>query len=412
MNNTNRKNTIGLMGSCLMNNILYMFLNTFMIAYFVTLTNYDYKLISMYYIISFVFIILTFLVLGRIIKNKTQVSIFRIGIVLHCIYVLTLALLKEDMIHYYLYLGAFYGIVQGFFWSAGHSLINEHIGNNSGKFISVKSMFDRFFKILFPIIFGVSIELTSFSYIAKIVLVLSAIQIIFSLFIQDHSVICEKKYNLKEFIHDLKIRKSKSLKVYYKMNCCDGIVSYLLDTLITLMIVMTFKTTISLGFLTTLFAIGSIISIFIYQNKVKNKKRLLKFGAIAMVISVCLLLFDINKITVIIYNFCSSIFLILLRNKAQASRYTIVSQEKTIEKNYLVEHQVVSEIVLNISRILGYSILFIVSFFHNMIVFKLLLVLVTIIISIYAKLIINLDKKQTQEFSTEDLNQNQKKIVL
>ena len=31
------------MGTTLINNVLYMFLNTFMVAYFVTLTNYDYK---------------------------------------------------------------------------------------------------------------------------------------------------------------------------------------------------------------------------------------------------------------------------------------------------------------------------------------------------------------------------------
>ena len=36
------RNVIGLMGSQLMKNILYMFLNTFMVAYFITLTNYNY----------------------------------------------------------------------------------------------------------------------------------------------------------------------------------------------------------------------------------------------------------------------------------------------------------------------------------------------------------------------------------
>lgn len=66
--NKNR-NIIGLMGSHLMRNILYMFLNTFMVAYFITLTNYDYSKISIYYIFSYLFLSLTFLTLGRIIKN-------------------------------------------------------------------------------------------------------------------------------------------------------------------------------------------------------------------------------------------------------------------------------------------------------------------------------------------------------
>ena len=73
-------------------------------------------------------------------------------------------------------------------------------------------------------------------------------------------------------------RKEKRLNYcrekYYKLNACDGIVSYLLDTLVTILIVMTFKTTISLGFLTTVFAICSIVSIYIYQNKIKNKSNI------------------------------------------------------------------------------------------------------------------------------------------
>ena len=36
-----KRSIIGLMGSLLINNILYMFINTFMVAYFYTLTNYS-----------------------------------------------------------------------------------------------------------------------------------------------------------------------------------------------------------------------------------------------------------------------------------------------------------------------------------------------------------------------------------
>lgn len=386
--NKNRS-SIGLMGACLINNILYMFLNTFMVAYFITLTNYNYKLISIYYLLSFIFIVITFLLLGRIIKNKNQIYIFRIGIILHCIYVLILALIKENIISYYTYLGIFYGIVQGFFWSAGHTLINEYVGENANKFVSINSILDKVFEILFPIIFGVSIELTSFSYIARIVLIISIIQLIFSFFIEDKLTINKKKYNLKEYYK--KIKDNKLLNKYYKMISCDGIVNYLLDTLIVIVIVMTFKTTISLGFLTTIFAICSIISVHIYQNKIKNKINVLKISSVSMVISVLFLLLNINKITVIIYNFCVSIFLVLLNNTAQAKRYTIISSTKEIENDYLVEHQVFSEISLNISRIFGYGILFIASLFNNMVIFKILLAIVTIVILLYSKLMISID---------------------
>ena len=139
----NNRNVVGLIGACLINDILYMFLNTFMVAYFITLTNYDYKLISIYYILSFVGILITFLILAKTIKNRYQVIIFR-----------------------------------------------------------------------------------------------------------------------------------------------SGIVHYLLETLITILIVMTFKTTLSLGILTTIFSVCSMISIYIFQYKLKSNKKVLKVSSIAMIISV------------------------------------------------------------------------------------------------------------------------------
>lgn len=386
------KNFIGLMGTYLMNDILFMFLNTFMVAYFITLTNYDYKIISLYYMVSFVFIIFTFLLLGRTIKNKNQIYIFRLGIILHCAYILILALLKADIVNYYMFLGAFYGIVQGVFWASGHTLINGHVGNNSDNFISIKSIIGKLLKILFPIVFGVSIEITSFSYIAKIVLLISIIQLIFSFLVTDEQIVNKNKYNLNDYIK--KLKKEKKLCKYYQMICCDGIVSYLLDTLITIIIVMTFKTTISLGVLTTLFSICSIISVFIYQNKIKKKEKILWISSVAMIISVSFLLFNINKTTVIIYNLCAGIFLVLLRNNAQAKRYNIISNYKELSTDFLVEHQVVSEVLMNLTRILGYGLLFIASLFNNLLLFKILLVLVTMVIFIYSKLMINLERKK------------------
>lgn len=386
-----KNNTIGLLGASLMNNVLYMFLNTFMVAYFITLTNYNYKLISVYYIVSFIFILITFLLLGIIVKNKKQIHIFRIGIVLHLLYVLLLAFLKEDIISYYILLGAFYGIAQGFFWGSGHTLINKYVGGKSDEFISVQSMIGRIFKIFFPIIFGASIELTSFSYIARVVIIIGLIELAFSFFVKEEKCIYKDKYNIKMFYK--KFKSNKALKNYYKISSCDGVFNYLLETLVTILIVMTFKTTISLGFLTTLFAIFSIFSVFIYQNKVKNKSKMLKISTIGMILSILMLIFNISKITIVIYNLCAGFFLIILKNAAQSKRYTITNNIKEVEENYLVEHQFFSEFYLNISRIIGYAVLFVASLFNNMIVFKILLALVGVVILVFYRLMKSVDSE-------------------
>lgn len=384
------KSAIGIMGSLLINNVLYMFVNTFMVAYFITLTNYDYKQISIYYVLSFIAILLTFLTFGRIIKNKNQVWVFRSGIIAYCLYILMLAFLKEKIVTYFAPLGFFYGIVQGLIWVAAHTLVNEHTQNNTNKFISFKSIISKILKIFFPIVFGVSIELTSFSYVAKIVILLSITQFIFSLFIEDKAKTYDKKYNLKEYIN--LVKNNDKFKTVYKLCICDGIVNYLLETLIVILTVMTFKTTISLGVITTITAICSIISVYIFQYKLKSNWKILKICNIMMISSVLLLLINISKPTIIIYNICTAIFLVILSNTGDTKRYEIVSENEIVVKNYIVEHQVVCEVILNITRIIAYILLFIISLFNNIILFKILLLLVTIVILIYSKLLIKLKK--------------------
>lgn len=220
---------------------------------------------------------------------------------------------------------------------------------------------------------------------------LSLIQFSFSLLVKDKEKIHSKKYNLKEYLEYIK--NNNKFITTYKIAACDGIVHYLLETLITILIVMTFKTTLSLGIITTIFSICSIVSVYVFQYKLKSNPKILKVSSVAMILSVFLLLLDINKITIIIYNLCNSVFLVLLMNTAETKSYDVINEDKKVMEDYIVEHQITWQIVLNVARIFGYLILLIASLFNNMIVFKILLVLVTIVIIFYSKLMINLYKK-------------------
>ena len=219
---------------------------------------------------------------------------------------------------------------------------------------------------------------------------LSITQFIFSLFIEDKAKTYDKKYNLKEYIN--LVKNNDKFKTVYKLCICDGIVNYLLETLIVILTVMTFKTTISLGVITTITAICSILSVYIFQYKLKSNWKILKICNIMMVSSVLLLLTNISKPTIIIYNVCTAIFLVILSNTGDTKRYEIVSENEIVVKDYIVEHQVVCEVILNMTRIIAYILLFIISLFNNIILFKILLLLVTIVILIYSKLLIKLKK--------------------
>ncbi len=94
----------------------------------------------------------------------------------------------------------------------------------------------------------------------------------------------------------------------------------------------------------------------------------------------------------IIYNLITSVFLILLINNAEEKRYNVIENEKKIKQDYLVEHQVIAELYLNASRIIGFFILFGISFLNTILYFKILLVFVTLAIIRYAGLMVKLNK--------------------
>lgn len=371
------KNIIGILGANLINDILYMFLNTFMVAYFINLSNHNYKMISLYYIFSYIAITITFTSFSKSFKNKDKSGILRLGIILQCLYILGIALLKEKIITYYLILGLFYGIVQGIFWAALHPLINDYVKKSNTNYISFKAILGNALKIFFPVIFGVSIELTSFSYIAKIIVIISILQILFSFLIKDKNKENALPYNFNAFLD--KVKSNDKMKLFYQTYALSGIVRYLLETIITILIIMTFKTSLSLGILTTVFNVLSIISISIFQRKLTTNPKILKLSTFITVFSLIFLLIDINKFTIIIYNACKSFFLVLLLNNSETKRYSIINNNKELVNKFLIEHQVMCEYALNLIRIIGYGVLFIASFINNIIIFKVLLLLISLI---------------------------------
>lgn len=369
--------------------ILEMFISTFLVAYFYTVTNYNYKIISLFYIASSIITPLCFVCFGNFVKTKNKVIIFRLSMIVYCIYILLIALLKEEIVNYYILVGILHGLAQGLYWVVCNVYINEIAKQEkvSKKFISIKSIVGNVTKIVFPIIFGAAIEFTSFFYIAKIIIPISILQLICSLFLKDINNSTKEKFSLSKYIKYIKENNVERIKKFYKISIYEGVANYLLSTLITVVIVMTFKTTLNLGVLTTVFSILSIISVYIFQKVYKNKnpKRIIIISAIIMFVSVIALVLKLNKITVIIYNLANCMFMVLLRNYALSKRYDSIGNYEEVKKKFLVEHQVVSEIVLGISRTFGYVFLFIMSLLNNIVYFKTTLLIVTVFIMLYAK---------------------------
>lgn len=191
----------------------------------------------------------------------------------------------------------------------------------------------------------------------------------------------------------IQLMKKPKLNAYYKSNLVYGIIEDPMSTLVTIITVMTFKTSLNLGILTTIFSICSIIALYLYKryyNK-NNSKIILAICSTLIFVGAIGLVINIEKSTLIIYNFACTVSLCIFDVIFNTQKGNLI-KECNIEKRN-VEHVMLNGFITDISRVIGFSFILIAGLINNMIVFKILLLIIALFVPLYSKLISNLENR-------------------
>lgn len=374
------KQTISLIICEIVMTISMMFLDTFLVAYFFQLTDRNVTVISIYYMIAYAIVGIIFWLGGDVVKTKSRVKVFQCGMILNCIYILTIGILGDKCKEFYILLGILFGLSQGVYWIAGHTLRSELIPfEDTKRYITIQGIIGRIVKIVFPIVIGTSIELTSFKQVAILMFILTIIQVYTSTKLKQNVTKIEE-FNLLHYLKKItKLgEKAKGVKRSYQLAFYEGFNSSLLSTLITIIIMMAFQTSFNLGALTTVFSIFAIVANMIYEKfyKKEHAKMYIIICTLLPVISVIGLLIGINKGTVIFYNIINAIFITILSNIKSTSRYNCLNIEGL--ENNKVEHQSTFELSMAGGRVVAYLMLLIVGLLNGIMYFKILLLISTL----------------------------------
>lgn len=390
------KNAKLLMVSDLIYTLTAVFIETFLVAYFLKVTNENITTISIYYIIIYSLLSVGILFMGKFMKKFPHKStkILSLGIITRALFILFIVVLSEKIASNFIFIAIMYAISEVLYWGA-HELIYIDVTTNKNRknYMSIKKISGKIINIIAPIILGTSIELYSFTKIALYVFILSLIQIILTLLIRvDINNLKQEKYNYKNFMQNIRNNKLTKIQKYNLAGIAYGIVESSISTLIIIITMMTFKTSFSLGFLTTIFAICSIISLMLYNKFYNNKtsKLILILCSAIIILGVLGLLIDINKTTLIIYNFCYIITFCIFDVVYNTRKGNLVKECKI--ENYKEEYIGYTSISIGSGRIIGYLLMLIVSFTSNLIFFKILLAIVTAFAPIYCYLIYKTEK--------------------
>lgn len=381
-----------LMASDLIYTLTAVFIETFLVAYFLKVTNESITTISVYYIIIYSLLTIGIILMGKVIKKvptKTK-HIMSCGIIARALFILFIVLLADKISTNYILIAVIYAFSEILYWCA-HDLIYIDVTNNNNRknYMSIKKILGKIVNIVSPIILGTSIEFYSFTKIAVYVFILSVIQIIITLFIKtDIKIERKQKYDFKKFIEYVRNNKLKKIQNYNLSGIAYGIIESSISTLIVIITIMTFKTSLNLGILTTVFSICSMISLMVYNRfyNTKNAKFILSLCSIIVVIGVVGLLINISKISLVIYNFCYIITFCIFDAVYNTRKGDLVKECK-IEK-FREEYIGYTSIAIGLGRIIGYVLMLIISFTTDIIYFKILLAIVTLFAPIYCYLII------------------------
>lgn len=368
----------------IINSIIDLFLNTFLVAYLLNITNENIGSVAIYYVVDYAITGVCMYIIGYFLKKYNIANIYRLGILIKCIFVILIVFLREQIQDFLIPIAIVLGIAETVYWGACDNMVglvtNE---NNRKKYTTNKKIIRSFTKIIMPIILGTSIELLTFYRVSTYVMILAFAQVVLSFFIkiqnQDY-----KKFDLVGFLKNTNIKNNDRLKIVYKSSILYGVLLNLIPTLVTIIIIMTYKTNFNLGFLNTVFAICSMITLFVFKkiNSKKLQKNILIGGSLISLISVISLIIKLGKVEVVFYNIVSYSFIVILEILFNIERFN--NKENGIDDKYYIENQMFINMIMQIGRIVGYGLLFIVGLMNNVIYFKLLLLATTIIIPIYS----------------------------
>ena len=377
-----------------MKKVMILFLGPFLTAYFIKKSQESITDLSIYYIFSYTLLGLGSFVVASIIKNKFRVGMFRIGVIINFIYIMTIIILKEKIIEYLGLISILYGISSSAYWFSYNLFVINKIDNERRTEYTVKSkIIASIIGVLCPIILGSIITVTNYELTAIIILVISIIQIILSFMLSPDNETNLAKFNAKQTWNKLKsnkqIRRISIVEFFIGMNVSDGAI----EILMTILILNSFKTDMNLGIITSITTVLSMICVHLYGKiyKKRDDKGLIIVSSILPVIAVFILLIWRNNITIIIYNICYVIFTSLLTLTREIRLFNI-SDSYIVDKNNQCEFFALREGILNMGRVMGYTMLLLAGLTGSQLVLSIVMVLLTLSILIMGLNITKIEK--------------------
>ncbi|MGN1310330.1 MAG: MFS transporter [Clostridia bacterium] len=370
--------------------ILNGFIDSFFVLYFLDVSHSNILPLGIYKLIAISAIYAVMFFSRNFCTSKKRINLTRTGIILNLLYFLAIIILRENVTKYMYIVGLLYGLGEGFYFSVYNNIESDGIKNEErAKYLGTYRALSAIISIIYPLVFGGIIYETGFIKSLLILMVMVVALIVLSFMIKDHNVPKKAKTDLRAYANIAKknevIKKSYIVQFFDGLTYSEGAFSYI----VTIYIIKVFSNSVSLGIFTSIFSLITALLGILFAKCIKPKHyaSIIKVSTVFTVISLCLMIYKCNMITIILFNLFKTFSrelmdLINLKNKTNTSNLSI------IQKEYKVEYWFGVETALFIGRLISNSLFILMAFTGA----GVMIYIFAIFLILFARALINLQK--------------------
>lgn len=367
----------------LLKSIIFNFVDSFLVLYFLDVSDSNILPLGIYKLVAILAIYGVIFLARNFAKSKHRANLMRIGIVLDFVYFLTIILLRDKVVNYIYLVGLLYGLEEGFYYSVYNILESDGVKNEErAKFTGTFTAVESILSIIFPLIFGSLIYATGFLKSLTIVFIIVILRIILSFMYKDNNVPKSNKTNMKKYF--ALTNKDKRFKQMYKVELLNGIVhsEAAFSYIVTIYIIKVFSDSFSLGVFTSIFSVITFIIGILFAKFIKKEhySSAIKISMIFTILSLFLMIFKCNAITIILFNLFQTISK-KLKNLIIGNTQANLSNDSKIKNEYKTEYWLANETSLVLGRIISSSLFILLAYINftaMIIVYALFLILFAI----------------------------------
>lgn len=373
--------------------VIDLFVSTFFVMYFISLSNDNLVSLTFYYLILYFVVYATIFVLRNFCKSPKRIYLLRIGIILNFVYFLCIFFLKENIVNFVWFIAVVYGLEEGFYFSVYNNFEATGINNNERqKFLGTVYAINSILSIVVPFIFGSVMSTDGFDKCIIIVLILVVLQIVCSFVFKDVVIDKKTKTNLKCFVQFSKI--NNKVRQICKLEFFNGMIySGAFNSVVAIYIINAFNDSFGYGIFTSVFAVITTIVGFYFAKFIKHANYIvnLKISGFLTSIGILLIMINCNFITIVIFNLLLSYSKTIMK-LINDSAIMNIANIKPLRDNFKVEYFLGTETFLVIGRTIGYLLLFTLALFNTYIWSNVILFLFMVSILLFTKISVNLQQ--------------------